>query len=121
MKLNTLIIAPLALSLCGCAGLSALSQLPPAPVTAANQTVIDEQAAISVELAYQAAARAVSLAVDLGVLRGEAASRVAELDRRAYRAVLTARAAYDAGNATSYGAALATARAEITAMIAAIN
>lgn len=112
-----LFIAPLALCLSGCAGLSALTQLPPAPAAAANRTVLDEQAAISVELAYQAAARAVSLAVDLGLIRGEAAARVAELDRRAYRAVLTARAAYDAGNATSYGAAVATARAEIAAMI----
>ena len=117
-KSLAVLIAAASLSLASCAPmLAAMGGLPPSPAAAADQTRLDEQAALSVELAYQAANQAVSFAVDLGFIRGERATRLAAIDRRAYRAVLTARVAYDAGNAASYGAAVVTARAEILALL----
>jgi hypothetical protein len=114
MRLILALAASLALS--GCAGLPTLS-LPAAPVEAADQTVLDEQAALAVELAYKAARLAIETGVDAGAIRGANATRLAELDNDAYAAVLAARRAYRAGNATGYGAALAEARAAISDMI----
>src|SRR5687767_12047803 len=110
------ILAPLALS--GCAGLGTLAGLPSAPVEAAEGTVMDEQAALAVELAYKAARVAVETGVDAGTIRGERAAQLAEIDNKAFAAVQAARRAYRAGNATSYGAALAEARAAIADMLA---
>jgi len=115
-RLYLVILAPLALS--GCAGLSNLANVPTAPVEAADSTVMDEQAALGVELAYKAARLAVETAVDAGVIRGEQAVQFAALDNTAYAAVQAARRAYRAGNAVSYGAALAEARAAVADMLA---
>lgn len=114
-----LICAALALSLPGCAGLGAL--MTGGPVTAANQTVIDEQGAIGVELAYKAARTALEIAVDSGLLKGERAARAADLDNQAFAAVTGVRAAYRAGNSSNYGVALAESRAAVTAMLAIIK
>lgn len=107
----------MALSLQGCALMSALTATP-APAQVANRTALDEQVALSIEFAYQASAQAIGVAADAGLLRGENARRAAEIDRNAYRAVLAVRAAYDAGNATSYGAAAVNARAAIAELLA---
>lgn len=115
-RLYLAILAPLALS--GCAGLSSLANVPATPVEAADSTVMDEQAALSIELAYKAARLAVETGVDAGVIRGERAAQLAEIDNKAFAAVQAARRAYRAGNATSYGAALAEARAAIADMLA---
>ncbi len=115
-RLFLAILAPLALS--GCAGLSTLAGLPSAPVAVADETVLDEQAALSIDLAYKAARLAIETGVDAGVIRGERAARLAEVDNQAFAAVQAARRAYRAGNATSYGAALAEARAAIADMLA---
>jgi len=93
-----------ALALAGC-NLSALGSLPPTPAQAADRTILDEQGALTVELAYSAVRLAVETGVDVGIIRGANATRFAELDRRAYAAVLAVRAAYRAGNADSYAAA----------------
>ena len=115
-RLYLAICAPLALS--GCAGLSNLASVPATPVEAADSTVLDEQAALSIELAYKAARMAVETGVDAGVIRGERAAQLAEIDNKAFAAVQAARRAYRAGNATGYGAALAEARAAIADMLA---
>lgn len=112
-----LIAAALALSLPGCAGLAALTS----PATVANQTVLDEQGAIGVELAYKASRTAMEVAVDAGLLKGERAAKAAALDNQAFAAVTTVRAAYRAGNAGNYGVALAEARAAVTNMLAVIR
>ena len=118
MKLTRLFIPALAvLCLGACAGLGAVPSLPPNPATVADQTTLDERGAIAVEIAYQAAARATEALTDAGLIEGEAATRVAQIDRRAFAAVQTARRAYDAGNATSYADALREARAEIAALL----
>jgi hypothetical protein len=111
--------AALALSLPGCAGLGAL--MTGGPVSAANQTVLDEQAAISLELAYKAARTALEIAVDSGFLKGDNAAKAAALDNQAFAAVTGVRAAYKAGNASNYGVAMAEARAAVTAMLAAVK
>jgi hypothetical protein len=112
------ILAAACLALTGCAGLGGL---PSSPAAVAESTVLDEQGALGVELAYKALRTALELAVDTGALRGEAATRAAALDNRAYGAVFAARAAYRAGNATSYAQAVTDARAAITAALAAIG
>jgi len=108
-----------ALSLTGCA-LGSLPSVPP-PAQVANATVLDEQAALGVELAYKAFRTALEVAVDAGVLRGAAASKAADLDTRAYLATLAVRGAYRAGNAANYAEAVTDARAAITAALAAIG
>lgn len=115
-KLALALLAPLALA--GCATIAAL---PSSPDQAANATLLDERGAIAVETAYQAAGLALESAVDAGALTGADAVRAAELEQRAYDAVRAVRAAYDAGNAASYTAALANAREAVAAALLAVN
>jgi hypothetical protein len=84
--------------------------LPASPQVAADRTTLDEQALLGVELAYKAARIAVEVYVDSGHCTGACATRFRDLNRRAYAAVNAARAAYRAGNATGYIAALGEAR-----------
>lgn len=112
------LIAAASFALCACSLSTSLAGgLPTAPAEIADATVIDEKVALSVELAYQAAATAVKFAAETGVLRGEAADKAKAIDDRAYRAVQSARAAYDAGNALSYIDAERVARSEIAALL----
>lgn len=110
--------ALLPLALTACAG---LGSVPTSPGAVASQTVLDEQGALGVELAYKAFRTALEVATDAGVLRGANATKAAALDNRAYAAVGAARAAYRAGNAASYAQAVTEARAAITAALAAIG
>ncbi len=111
-----------ALALSSCAGLSGIvSRLPTAPVGVADQNTLDERGALAVELAYQAANRAAEALVDGGLIEGASATRVAELDRKAFAAVQAARRAYDTGNAASYTDALREARSEIAALLQLLN
>lgn len=110
--------ALLVLSLPGCASLAGLMAWPAA---VANQTALDEQGAIGVELAYKASRTAMEVAVDAGLLKGPRAAQMADLDNRAFAAVTGVRAAYRAGNASNYYVAIADARAAITAMLAAVK
>jgi hypothetical protein len=102
-------VAPIAASAAG---------LPPTPQAAANTTVLDEQAATGVELAYKAMRLAIETAVDAGFLKGANASKAAALDNKAYAALKVARDAYRVGNAPGYFAALAQARTAITDALA---
>lgn len=86
-----------------------------APAQIADRTTLDEQAALAVELAYQAAATAV-LATG-----AEKRADVRAADQRAYAAVKAVRAAYDAGNAASYLAATVSARAAVASLLTAIK
>lgn len=91
------------------------------PAVIADRTLLDEKAMAGVELAYKAMRLAIETAADAGALKGERAGRVAELDRRAYGTVLAVRAAYEAANAESYGAAVDQALAAIERASAAIG
>lgn len=116
--LRLLILSIIALLISGCAGIGGLAAgIPPSPVAAADQTTLDERGAIAVEIAYQAASRAVEALTDAGLIKGPTATRVAEVDRKAFAAVQAARTAYDASNAASYAEALREARSEIAALL----
>lgn len=106
----------IALSLTGCAPL--LSALTSTPASYANQTVLDEKGAITVELAYKAARLAVETGVEAGLIKGQRALAVADLDTRAFTAVVGVRAAYRAGNAQSYAVAIVEANAAVADLIA---
>lgn len=90
-----------------------VSATPPAPVAAADQTVLDERAMIAVEQSYLAVGAAIEAATSAGVLKGAAASRVERLDALAMEALVALRAAYDTGNAASFGEALGRAKSTI--------
>lgn len=104
-----------AASLAGCA------TIPGAPADVANQTVLDERAAIGAELAYQAAGTALSIATEAGLVTGDRALVGLRAEERAFAALRAVRAAYDAGNAVAYDAALIEARAAVTAVLLTIN
>lgn len=101
--------------------LSACSQTPPtSPGQVANQTVLDEKAAIGVETAYTAAARAAAMAIRGGLVTDPARiARIGQIDTQAHRAVQAVRAAYKAGNATSYRVAFDQAEAALKDLLAA--
>lgn len=111
---------PAALVLAGCMALDTPASLA-APVQAAEQTSMDEQAALAAELAYQAGALAAKTAIEAGWLRPDQAGRVRAAEGRAYDALLGVRAAYRAGNSSDYGAALSNARAAVSALLAAVK
>lgn len=120
MVIRRLLLAlavPLALVVSGCAG----STIPGAPVDLTEQVVLDEKALLGVEVAYKASRLAMETAVDAGALEGSAAAHAAELDNRAYQAVVAARRAYDAGNSASYDEAIANALAAVNGIMAVIN
>lgn len=98
-----------------------IGKAPTSPSELSERTALDERAALGVELAYSAARTAVELGVDAGLIRGDLARRVSDADHRAYQAVLAARAAYDAGNAQSYEAALVRARAAVSEVVTLIK
>jgi hypothetical protein len=112
------IVAMACLTLPAC---STLSQIPPSPASAAQTTVLDEQAALGVEMAYQAAALSLRTGLRAGLIKGDTATKARAADAKAYTAVLAVRAAYDAANATDYGEALARARESVGALIALAN
>lgn len=105
----------------GVAGMLLGQRSVPAPAQVAQLTIWDEQAASLAELSYKAARLAMEAKVDGGGLTGEAASRAADLDNKAFAAVTGVRAAYKAANAAQYAVALGEARTAVTAMLAAIQ
>lgn len=105
-----------ALALAGCGPLA--STLPPAPAAVADRTTLDESAALTAELAYKAARVSVETGVDAGFIKGATAAKVATLDSAAYAALGKVRAAYRAGNASTYSSALTEARGAISALLA---
>lgn len=113
-----LFAAPVLLSLSGC-GFGAIntSAIPASPAAAAETTALDEQAALSVELAYKAARLVVETATDAGLIKGPLAARLAGYDAQAYRATLAVRAAYRAGNSANYITAIQEARSAIAAVL----
>lgn len=117
--MKKLVIIALGCALSACTAFP--GSVPASPAVLANQTVLDEQGAISTELAYKATRTAMELAVDAGLLKGDRAAQAAKLDTRAYAAVQAVRTAYRTGNATSYGAAVGEARTIIGDMLAVIR
>lgn len=115
MKAFTVMVAA-ALALAGCVS-EGLNSIPASPGSVASQTVLDEKGAIAVETAYTAAAKAAALAIRTGVVSDpNTVRRIGELDNRAYASVKATRAAYNAGNASSYLMAFNQANTAVKAM-----
>ena len=113
-------LIPLAL-LCALSACTPPATIPTAPGAVADKTILDENAALAAELAYKAARVALETGADAGVIRGATAARIAALDVKAYAALRVVRRAYEAGNSTSYAAALTTARAAIAELLSVIG
>lgn len=96
--------------------LSACSSIPTSPGVISNQTVLDEKVLIAVELAYKTEVLAIETGINTGVIAGAAAVKIADLDNKAYLAVLVARNAYATGNASTYLGAVASARAAVAGL-----
>lgn len=118
--MKRLVLLCAALALTGCDVSQRLATIPPAPITVADRTKVDEQLGLSLTLAYTAAARAAALAIETRLVRDPATiRRIGELDRRAYAAVQGVRTAYLAGNAAGYVEALKGANAAVSELLAA--
>lgn len=96
-----------------CAGMA----VPIAPGQVASHTVLDEKAAIGVELIYRLAAKMVTTAARSGLVGPHTAPKIAAADAKAYEAVLATRKAYEAANETDYVAATAKAQAAIADLV----
>ena len=116
-KLILAALAPIAL-----AGCTTLPPPPSAPVAVADQTVIDEQVGLTITLAYTAAAKAAALAIETGFVSDPATIRtIGVASDRAFAAVEAVEAAYSAGNAKTYAAALTDARLAVAGLLTIIN
>lgn len=94
----------------------------PTPAEVADRTKIDEQAALTVTLAYTAAARAAALAIETSVVTDRATiAKIGALDLKAKAAVDAVEAAYRAGNASSYAAALLAANDAVSQLLASVK
>lgn len=91
------------------------------PASVANTTILDEQVAVSIELAYKAARTALETGVDAGLIKGELATKVALADNKAFAATQAVQQAYKAGNASNYASAAIQAQAAIRDLLAAIK
>lgn len=119
---KSLFVVAIAMGVASC-GLASAALGPPenlVPAAAADQTVLDEQVAISVELAYQAAVLTVSTATKAGLVKGATAEKLLAADNKAYQAVLAVRAAYDTGNARTYAEAAIAAQNAIRQVVSLI-
>ena len=74
---------------------------PESPFTLANNT-IDERALLIAEASYNGIGTIIEASVDAGLLTGERAARVRELNRQAYDALVLARQAQAAADARTY-------------------
>jgi hypothetical protein len=96
-------------------------QIPTSPAAVADRTTLDERAGLSVELAYQAANLAIRTANRAGLLTPAAKAKARTLDDTAFAAVGKARAAYDAGNASSFKEADAAARSAVADLLSLVK
>ncbi|WP_332802754.1 hypothetical protein [Sphingomonas sp. RT2P30] len=85
----------------------------PAPVTVANKTTLDENAAIGFDSAIEAAADLATLAVNAHVIKPSQLPALRELSRKARLAVAAVHSAYGSGNAETIAAAVANAQSAI--------
>lgn len=107
-----LIGAALAISLsaCGTPLGTAAGVLTGGPATVANKTVVDEKALIAAESAFHATLVLTNAAVDGGLLKGANAAKAKDILVKGHAALVLARTAYDAGNATSMASAITQAQ-----------
>lgn len=108
---GVMLAVALAVTACsGCAPLQALSAGMSNTEAIGGKTALDEKALFAVEAAFYGANVAAEAAVDNGLLKGPTATKVADALDVGHKALLTARAAYRAGDAKSFGARLTAAQ-----------
>lgn len=95
------------------AALPACATLPVTPATIANATTLDEKVGIAATVGYTAASTLGNRLSKLGVINRV---QFQALDNTGYAAALAIRAAYLAGNATNYLAAIEQAKAATTSI-----
>lgn len=109
-------IAAMSIALVAC-----VPEPPTSPGQIANKTVLDEKVGVAIETAYAAAAQAATLAMRGGFVSAERAAEIAKLDKEIYARIKVLRAAYDAGNASSYAQAAETALPLLRELVATIK
>lgn len=90
------------------------ASIPTKPVDVADRTTLDERLATGATVSYTAASRLGTALASAGLIDK---ARFKALDNQGYTAVLAVKAAYDAGNAASYVAAID----RVNAAVAGIN
>jgi hypothetical protein len=90
LLLCALSVRSAACSVCG------FSTIPTSPSSIANTTKLDEQAALTAQLAYKSWRIAVETGVNAGLIKGQLATHVAQLDNQLYSALQAVDAAYSA-------------------------
>lgn len=120
MMRKLMITMGMALSLAACATPGSIvggvldASVPTKPADVANKTSLDERLATGATIAYTAASRLGTALASAGLIDK---ARFKALDQQGYAAVLAVKAAYDAGNSTSYAAAID----RVNAAVAGIN
>ena len=122
-RLYLTLAAALSMAVAAC---STIASIPPSPAAVADSVKLDEQIGLSLTLAYTASAKAAGLAITTAAALGKpfapaTVKRIGELDTIAFAAVTAVRAAYKAGNATSYLAAISKARSAIADFLSAVR
>ncbi|WP_343526960.1 hypothetical protein [Sphingomonas sp.] len=107
-----LLAVPVAMVVAALIGIAAL----PGCATTRRDRLADEQAALSIELAYQATAIAALAAIHSDALNAQQKRCVAVLDQQAFRQVKAARDAYDHHDSV-FLSQVATAREAITTLL----
>ncbi len=80
--------------------------VPVSPSAVADTTKRDEQAVLSADLAYKGFRLAVETGVEAGVIKGQRALQISNLDRQLFSAYTLIDRAYSAGNAESLAQAI---------------
>lgn len=93
----------------------------PSPQALANSTKIDEQSINTLELAYKSWRLAVETGIHAGLIKGQLATHVAQLDNQIYSALVAAQSAYNGANAGDYNAAVANFNTALTVGYSAIG
>lgn len=91
------------------------------PATYANKTAADDFTANTSELAYKSWRLAATTLVQVGMIKGPTATRVAALDNKLYAALVIVENAYAAANATSIKAAVGAFNVSLAEAYAAIG
>lgn len=107
------LILILALPLAACAANQSVpSSLQPS--TYSDQTKVDEQSAQTAELAYKAWRLAIKTGVQGGIIKGQTAKDIADIDNKLYAALQTVESAYATANSASIQSAVSNFNALLT-------
>jgi hypothetical protein len=117
-KILLLVLCLFAVPLAACAE---LASVPTSPSSVTNTTKLDEQAALTAQLAYKSWRIAVETGVNAGLIKGQLATHVAQLDNQLYSALQAVDAAYSAGNAASFATAIGNFNTALTVGYTAIG